>query len=146
MCVWSWSKHSGWYTVFEPRDLVVRPQKNIRKMRRLGVHQYMYSVQLVFIIIFMSIHLVSFYSWPEFVCICLKWLDSHVKVDLSPSPKMFETTFHHPQKNLGFSQTGGIFTLSKPLESNKEMGCIFFKNCQAESEALRSPWFFIRQI
>lgn len=49
-------------------------------------------------------------------------------VDLSPSP----------QKQLDFPEP--VLFTQKPSRNNKEMGCNW-PFCQAESEALRSPWF-----
>lgn len=102
MCVWSWSKHSGWYTVFEPRrslgSRISLDDKNIRKMRRVGVHHYMYSLFLSSF--FMLLHLICFILGQNFLVYAWNDWIFYVNVDLSPSS---------PKKR-GFSRTGVFFT------------------------------------
>lgn len=64
--------HCVWTSEISGISDLVRRQKHSKDEKSGGASLY---VQLVFIIIFYVASPDMFHSWPEFPCLCLKWLD-----------------------------------------------------------------------
>ena len=117
---------------------LVRPQKNIRKMRRLGVHHYMYSLFLLSFLCWFTWYF--FNSWPEFSCICFKWLDSNVCRPFTILPKNLDfPSGVFSLRNPGLQQRDGMQFNSARLKVKPwEVSLVFIGHLK------KSAWFLTR--